>query len=110
MACALRYSCLSFVFFINDLNPFLCPMVSFSLEGILTKVLVLDMYKALSIHKIRQRYRHYTRHYTYIMHFDKDKIPPVKGFWSITMYNSKDYFVDNSINRYAIGDRTPGLK
>src|SRR5437899_10602000 len=23
------------------------------------------MYKALSIHKIRQRYRHYTRHYTY---------------------------------------------
>src|SRR5437660_7085828 len=65
MACALRYSCLSFVFFINDLNPFLCPMVSFSLEGILTKVLVLDMYKALSIHKIRQKYRHYTRHYTY---------------------------------------------
>ena len=40
-------------------------MVSFSLEGILTKILVLDMYKALSIHKIRQEYRHYTRHYTY---------------------------------------------
>jgi hypothetical protein len=34
------------------------------LEGILTKILVLDMYKALSIHKIRQKYRHYTRHYT----------------------------------------------
>ena len=41
MACALRYSCLSFVFFINNLNPFLCPMVSFSLEEILTKILVL---------------------------------------------------------------------
>ena len=40
-------------------------MVSFSLEGILTKILVLDVYKALSIHKIRQKYRHYTRHYTY---------------------------------------------
>jgi hypothetical protein len=36
----------------------------FSLEGILTKILVLDKYKALSIHKIRQKYRHYTRHYT----------------------------------------------
>jgi hypothetical protein len=46
----------------------------------------------------------------YVIHFDKDKIPPVDGFWSISMYNSKDYFVDNPINRYAIGDRTPGLK
>lgn len=26
------------------------------------------------------------------------------------MYNSKAYFEDNPINRYAIGDRTPGLK
>jgi hypothetical protein len=46
----------------------------------------------------------------YVIHFDKDKIPPVNGFWSISIYNSKDYFVDNPINRYAIGDRTPGLK
>jgi hypothetical protein len=46
----------------------------------------------------------------YVIHFDKDKIPPVNGFWSISMYNSRDYFVDNPINRYAIGDRTPGLK
>lgn len=34
---------------------------------------------------------------------------PVDEFWSISMYNSKDYFVDNPINRYAIGDSTPGL-
>jgi hypothetical protein len=46
----------------------------------------------------------------YVIHFDKDRIPPVNGFWSISMYNSKDYFVDNPINRYAIGDRTPSLK
>jgi hypothetical protein len=46
----------------------------------------------------------------YVIHFDKDKIPPGDWFWSISMYNSKDYFVDNPINRYAIGDRTPGLK
>jgi hypothetical protein len=46
----------------------------------------------------------------YVLHFDKNKIPPVKAFWSLTMYNSKAYLVDNPINRFAIGDRTPGLK
>jgi len=48
----------------------------------------------------------------YVIHFDKDKIPPVKtnGFWSISMYNSKRFFVDNPMNRYTISDRTPGLK
>src|SRR5215467_14068299 len=52
-ACALRYSFLSFVSFINDFSPFLCPMVSFSV-GVLRKIVVPDKYKALSIHKIRQ--------------------------------------------------------
>src|SRR5215469_10111245 len=53
-ACALRYSFLSFVSFVNDFSPFLCPMVSFSV-GVLKMVPVVpDMYKALSIHKIRQ--------------------------------------------------------
>jgi len=46
----------------------------------------------------------------YVIHFDKDKIPPVDAFWSITIYNSKYGFVDNPINRYAISDRTPGFK
>jgi hypothetical protein len=36
--------------FINDFSP--CPMVSFSV-GVLRKIVVPDMYKALSIHKIR---------------------------------------------------------
>src|SRR5215469_17070760 len=46
-------SFLSFVSFINDFSPFLCPMVSFSV-GVLRNIVVPDMYKALSIHKIRQ--------------------------------------------------------
>lgn len=41
----------------------------------------------------------------YVMHFAKDQIPPVRGFWSLTMYNDKQLFAANSINRYAIGDR-----
>lgn len=46
----------------------------------------------------------------YVVHFAKDQIPPVNYFWSITMYNlPQRYLVANPINRYSIGDRTPGL-
>ncbi|GAB3287544.1 DUF1254 domain-containing protein [Parahaliea aestuarii] len=38
-----------------------------------------------------------------------DALPPVKGFWSITLYNDSGYLVENPIGRYTIGDRTPGL-
>ena len=41
----------------------------------------------------------------YVLHFPKDKIPPVRAFWSLTMYNDKQLFTDNPLNRYAIGDR-----
>jgi len=39
---------------------------------------------------------------------------PVDAFWSLSLYSAeadgRAYFVDNPIHRYAIGDRTPGLK
>jgi hypothetical protein len=36
--------------------------------------------------------------------------PPVDAFWSLTMYDEPDYYlVANPIDRYSIGDRTPGL-
>jgi hypothetical protein len=39
------------------------------------------------------------------------KPPPVDAFWSLTMYDVPDfYLVANPIDRYSIGDRTPGLK
>jgi hypothetical protein len=41
----------------------------------------------------------------YVLHFDKGQIPPIRGFWSLTMYNDKQRFAANSINRFAIGDR-----
>jgi len=41
----------------------------------------------------------------YVMHFTKDQVPPVKAFWSVTMYNDKQAFVENPLNRYALGDR-----
>jgi hypothetical protein len=41
----------------------------------------------------------------YVLHFDKGETPPTNAFWSLTMYNSDHYFVENPIRRYAIGDR-----
>ena len=37
--------------------------------------------------------------------------PPCDAFWSVTMYDTPDfYLVANPIERYSIGDRTPGLR
>ncbi len=41
----------------------------------------------------------------YVLHFDKGELPPVRGFWSLTMYDEKMYMTNNPIRRYAIGDR-----
>jgi hypothetical protein len=47
----------------------------------------------------------------YRIHFAADQMPPVDAFWSVTIYSSPDnQLKDNPINRYAIGDRTPGLR
>jgi hypothetical protein len=45
----------------------------------------------------------------YELRFDRE--PPVGAFWSVTMYDDRDFFlVANPIDRYSIGDRTPGLQ
>ncbi len=45
---------------------------------------------------------------TYALRLDPE--PPVSAFWSLTMYSVPDfYLVKNPIERYSIGDRTPGL-
>jgi hypothetical protein len=45
----------------------------------------------------------------YQIHFDQ--LPPVEAFWSLTMYDLPDYYlVANPIDRYSIGDRTPGIE
>ncbi len=41
----------------------------------------------------------------YVLHFDKEQLPPANAFWSLTMYGADQFFVDNPMNRYAIGDR-----
>lgn len=41
----------------------------------------------------------------YVIHFDKGQTPPVKGFWSLTMYNDQYFFVANPLNRYTLSPR-----
>jgi hypothetical protein len=41
----------------------------------------------------------------YVVTFKKGQLPPVKGFWSITMYDENYFFVANPINRYSISAR-----
>ncbi len=46
----------------------------------------------------------------YRVRFARGNLPPVGAFWSLTMYNRDSYLYANPIDRYAIGDRTPGLR
>ncbi|QDF40577.1 DUF1254 domain-containing protein [Bradyrhizobium symbiodeficiens] len=41
----------------------------------------------------------------YVLHFAKGQLPPARGFWSLTMYDSNYFFVANPINRYSISAR-----
>lgn len=47
----------------------------------------------------------------YTFTFPKGQIPPVRFFWSLTVYDGITRLLSvNDINRYSIGDRTKGLK
>jgi len=42
--------------------------------------------------------------------FAKEQIPPVKGFWSVTLYNDKHLFEPNPLNRFSLGTKNKALK
>ncbi|WP_437185948.1 DUF1254 domain-containing protein [Planctomicrobium sp. SH668] len=46
---------------------------------------------------------------SYLLHFKKDELPPVRAFWSLTMYNDEQRFAENPVNRYSISPQT-GLR
>jgi hypothetical protein len=46
----------------------------------------------------------------YTVTFAKGHLPPVKGFWSLTLYNEDHFFEPNQINRYSLGTKNKDLK
>ncbi len=38
----------------------------------------------------------------YVLHFSKEEMPPVDGFWSVTMYDKDGFQAANELNRFAI--------
>lgn len=46
----------------------------------------------------------------YTVTFPKGQLPPVRGFWSLTLYNEHHFFAPNDLKRYSLGTKNKGLK
>jgi hypothetical protein len=46
----------------------------------------------------------------YTVTFPKGQEPPVKGFWSLTLYNELHFFHPNALNRFSLGTKNKDLK
>lgn len=46
----------------------------------------------------------------YTVTFPKGELPPVNGFWSLTLYNKEHLFEPNRLNRYSLGTKSKQLK
>ncbi|MBF6986369.1 DUF1254 domain-containing protein [Cupriavidus sp. IK-TO18] len=46
----------------------------------------------------------------YELSFPPGMLPPAQAFWSVSLYGEDRFFSANEIGRYAVGDRTPGLR
>jgi len=43
----------------------------------------------------------------YVIHFEKSQLPPVKAFWSFTLYDADGFAVPNDLNRATISSWMP---
>jgi len=46
----------------------------------------------------------------YSLTFRKGQTPPVKGFWSLTLYDPDHFFYPNALNRFSLGTKNKTLK
>ncbi len=46
----------------------------------------------------------------YTVTYTKGQVPPVKGFWSLTLYNQHHFFFPNNLKRYSLGTKNKTLK
>jgi hypothetical protein len=47
---------------------------------------------------------------SYTITFPKDGLPPVNGFWSLTIYDEDHFFSQNELNRYSLGTKNTDLQ
>ncbi len=45
----------------------------------------------------------------YIVTFAKGEVPPVEGFWSLTLYNKAHFFAPNEPNKFSLGTKNKDL-
>lgn len=46
----------------------------------------------------------------YKIYFAAGELPPVNGFWSLTLYDKEHFFHDNDLERYSLGTKNKTLK
>ncbi len=46
----------------------------------------------------------------YTVTFPKGLVPPVNGFWSLTLYDQRHFLAPNAVGRYSFGTKTKDLK
>ncbi|MGW1741028.1 DUF1254 domain-containing protein [Nocardia sp. NPDC001965] len=46
---------------------------------------------------------------TYTVRFPAGQLPPVRGFWSLTVYNKHHFFHSNELDRYSLGTKNQDL-
>jgi hypothetical protein len=46
---------------------------------------------------------------SYAVTFPPHHLPPVRGFWSLTLYNEHHFFHPNELNRYSLGTKNKNL-
>jgi hypothetical protein len=46
---------------------------------------------------------------SYAVTFPPHQLPPVRGFWSLTLYNEHHFFHPNELNRYSLGTKSTNL-
>jgi len=46
----------------------------------------------------------------YSITFAKGQLPPVRGFWSMTLYDEQHFFHENPLKRYSLGTKNKTLK
>lgn len=48
--------------------------------------------------------------HAYTVTFDAGQLPPVNGFFSLTLYNEHHFYYENDLGRYSLGTKNPDLR